>query len=275
MSQINNLAAENLLTAHIANEINRMINAPNPNTMYPNPNSDIIKPQSNLINPNTNINIHNPKVPLDLGNIDNNRPNFLDQTKLLLNDDNKSTKSKKTTKTNATNKNGNVIKDQREYESKKGELEKINAELVEERRIGSDLKKKLGILVKKEKRYNDAVAQVKKLEEYNENLYQRLQESEEIRKEQELLINSLKLEYKRLSKYFMSPAFRQNEPDYFKEQLLNQEQTFTFKNSVLKTSQSKLSHSSSTKSLKTKKSTKTGKIQRKSSSVSKISKKKK
>jgi hypothetical protein len=152
-----------------------------------------------LNNENNNMNIN-----------DSNNFNFLQQTKNLLSKRASSAHDrllniKNSKPNNNKNKTKNIKKNNIDYELKceklRNELSKLKNDLVQERLKSSQLIKEYNKLVKKEEIYDKTFEENQNILCYNENLFKKIKESEEIRKEQNLVINSLKLEYNELLKF--------------------------------------------------------------------------
>ena len=152
-----------------------------------------------LNNENNNMNIN-----------DSNNFNFLQQTKNLLSKRASSAHDRllninNSKQNNNKNKTKNNKKNNIDYELKceklRNELSKLKNDLVQERLKSSQLIKEYNKLVKKEEIYDKTFQENQNILSYNENLYKKIKESEEIRKEQNLVINSLKLEYNELLQF--------------------------------------------------------------------------
>ena len=114
-----------------------------------------------------------------------------------------------------------VIKEtdyQKKYEMIKNEIDKTKAELIKERMKGNEIKKSYKKAEKKEKQYNDLFEENNKILADNEAIYNQIVESEEIRKEQDMLIMSLQLEYDRLKKCFENDNINNNTYEYKEEE---------------------------------------------------------
>ena len=152
-----------------------------------------------LNNENNNMNIN-----------DSNNFNFLQQTKNLLSKRASSAHDRllninNSKQNNNKNKTKNNKKNNIDYELKceklRNELSKLKNDLVQERLKSSQLIKEYNKLAKKEEIYDKTFQENQNILCYNENLYKKIKESEEIRKEQNLVINSLKLEYNELLQF--------------------------------------------------------------------------
>jgi hypothetical protein len=139
-----------------------------------------------------------------------NNFNFLQQTKNLLSKRASSAHDrllniKNSKPNNNKNKTKNNKKNNIDYELKceklRNELSKLKNDLVQERLKSSQLIKEYNKLAKKEEIYDKTFQENQNILCYNENLYKKIKESEEIRKEQNLVINSLKLEYNELLQF--------------------------------------------------------------------------
>lgn len=107
---------------------------------------------------------------------------------------------------------------QKKYEMIKNEIDKAKAELIKERMKGNEIKKSFKKAEKKEKLYNDLFEENDKILGDNEAIYNQIVESEEIRKEQDMLIMSLQLEYNRLKKCFENDKVNNNTYEYIEEE---------------------------------------------------------
>jgi len=143
-------------------------------------------------------------------NMNENNFNFLQQTKNLLSKRASSAHDrllniKNSKPNNNKNKTKNIKKNNIDYELKceklRNELSKLKNDLVQERLKSSQLIKEYNKLVKKEEIYDKTFEENQNILCYNENLFKKIKESEEIRKEQNLVINSLKLEYNELLQF--------------------------------------------------------------------------
>jgi len=143
-------------------------------------------------------------------NMNQNNFNFLQQTKNLLSKRASSAHDrllniKNSKPNNNKNKTKNIKKNNIDYELKceklRNELSKLKNDLVQERLKSSQLIKEYNKLVKKEEIYDKTFEENQNILCYNENLFKKIKESEEIRKEQNLVINSLKLEYNELLQF--------------------------------------------------------------------------
>lgn len=150
----------------------------------------------------------------------NNSSDFLNKTKQILNKSNSRTKNKnllamvddtsKSIDSVRTIKKKKVTKEvnyQSKYEKIKNEIDKLKSELVKERRSGNELKKQFKKAEKKESQYDELFEENQKMMKDTEEIYNKIVESEEIRKEQDMLIMSLQLEYDQLKKCFRNDNY--------------------------------------------------------------------
>ena len=188
--------------------------------------------ESNNINNVSNRSFNNIFI-----NNDNNNFNFYQKTKNLLSNRASSAHDRflnianSNTANNNKTKNKIVKKNNIDYELKceklRNELSKLKNDLVQERLKSSQLLKEYNKLAKKEDIYDKTFEENQNILNYNEILYQKIKESEEIRKEQNLVINSLKLEYNELLQFV-------NPEKYEKLFLKTEEKTKTKKKKIQK-----------------------------------------
>jgi predicted nucleic acid-binding Zn-ribbon protein len=93
-----------------------------------------------------------------------------------------------------------AINYQMKYEKLKKELEGVKNELVKERKKGNEIKKQLEKYEKKELQYNEILQENKQLIKLNEEIYNKIKESENIRNEQQMLVESLQREYEQIKR---------------------------------------------------------------------------
>ena len=167
--------------------------------------------------------INNLKVYTKLSRpecIINNTSDFLDKTKQILNKSNSRSKNKqllamiddtsKSIDNVHTVKKKKVVKEvnyQSKYEKIKNEIDKLKKELVKERMSGNDIKKQFKKAEKKEAQYDELFEENQKMMKETDEIYNKILESEEIRKEQDMLIMSLQLEYDQLKKCFRNENY--------------------------------------------------------------------
>ena len=89
---------------------------------------------------------------------------------------------------------------QMKYEKLKKELEGVKNELVKERKKGNEIKKQLEKYEKKDQQYNEILQENKQLMKLNEEIYNKIKESENIRNEHQMLVISLQREYEQIKR---------------------------------------------------------------------------
>ena len=99
---------------------------------------------------------------------------------------------------------------QKKYETLKNNIDKIRADIVKERMNGTNLTKEYNKLLKKEKIYDDIFKENNYILKENEALNFKLNESEEIRKQQSLVLNSLKREFNELNRICSLEGYKNN-----------------------------------------------------------------
>ena len=99
---------------------------------------------------------------------------------------------------------------QKKYETIKNNIDKIKGDIVQERMKGTLLSKEFNKVSKKEKMYDDVFKENNYILKENEILEKKILESEEIRKQQNLVINSLKREFNELIRICNQEDFKNN-----------------------------------------------------------------
>ena len=99
---------------------------------------------------------------------------------------------------------------QKKYETIKNNIDKIKGDIVKERMNGTILSKEFNKVSKKEKMYDDVFKENNYILKENEILEKKILESEEIRKQQNLVINSLKREFNELIRICNQEDFKNN-----------------------------------------------------------------
>ena len=99
---------------------------------------------------------------------------------------------------------------QKKYETLKNNIDKIRADIVKERMNGTNLTKEYNKLLKKEKIYDDIFKENNYILKENEALNFKLNESEEIRKQQSIVLNSLKREFNELNRICSLEGYKSN-----------------------------------------------------------------
>ena len=99
---------------------------------------------------------------------------------------------------------------QKKYETIKNNIDKIKGDIVQERMKGTLLSKEFNKVSKKEKMYDDVFKENNYILKENEILEKKILESEEIRKQQNLVINSLKREFNELIRICNQEGFKNN-----------------------------------------------------------------
>ena len=96
---------------------------------------------------------------------------------------------------------------QKKYETIKNNIDKIKGDIVKERMNGTILSKELIKFQKKEKMYDDVFKENNYILKENEVIEKKILESEEIRRQQNLIINSLKREFNELKRICNQEGF--------------------------------------------------------------------
>ena len=96
---------------------------------------------------------------------------------------------------------------QKKYETIKNNIDKIKGDIVKERMNGTILSKEFNKVSKKEKMYDDVFKENNYILKENEVIEKKILESEEIRRQQNLIINSLKREFNELKRICNQEGF--------------------------------------------------------------------
>ena len=96
---------------------------------------------------------------------------------------------------------------QKKYETIKNNIDKIKGDIVQERMKGTLLSKEFNKVSKKEKMYDDVFKENNYILKENEVIEKKILESEEIRRQQNLIINSLKREFNELKRICNQEGF--------------------------------------------------------------------
>ena len=96
---------------------------------------------------------------------------------------------------------------QKKYETIKNNIDKIKGDIVKERMNGTILSKEFNKVSKKEKMYDDVFKENNYILKENEVIEKKILESEEIRRQQNLIINSLKREFNELKRICNQKGF--------------------------------------------------------------------